>query len=190
MKNREQLEYIERMIASAKVNMAESSIFYLIWGWLAVLAAIIQLYVLNYTAYYSISWLSWPVLMSTAGIISWVVARKKNSKKRFKTQVESFMVYLWMGIIVTLVLVLLMMVKIQASGAYPIVILLYGLGTFVSGSVLKFKPLILGGIACWLLGYLAIYSDFNTQILLIIVALVLSYIVPGHILSAQQKKNV
>jgi hypothetical protein len=56
------------------------------------------------------------------------------------------------------------------------------LGTFVSGSVLKFKPLIVGGIISWILAVIAVYLSYDFQILMGGLAIFFSYIIPGHLL--------
>lgn len=182
----EQLTFIESMIANAKGDIGESSSYYLLWGYLAISAAIIQYFLLQFTTF-SYPWITWPILMGIGGIASIFMGQRKSERKSTKTYVGDFMAFLWMGVVITLLLVLFMMGQIKPSAAYPIIILLYGLGTFVSGGILKFLPLKIGGIFCWIIGMLAIFVDFPNQILLIALALLLSYIIPGHLLSNYQK---
>ena len=74
--------------------------------------------------------------------------------------------------------------------AYPLIIALYGLGTFAAGRALRFRPLIWYGAACWLLTTVAFRVEFETQLLLLIAAAMLSaYIVPGHLLRNQYRRG-
>jgi Na+/melibiose symporter-like transporter len=190
MKNesQEQLKVIEEMIANAKLNISEGSIFYLIWGWLVVLAAAINYYLLVYMNYDN-HWLPWPILMSIGGLLSMIIGYRKSKKGRAKTYVERALNYLWIGFGITLFMVLVGMLRLGPEKTYPIIIFLYGLGTFVSGGILKFKPLLLGGIACWLIGLIAFYTSFANQLILISLAVFVSYIIPGHLL-ANAKQDV
>jgi hypothetical protein len=56
------------------------------------------------------------------------------------------------------------------------------LGTFVSGMILKFKPLVIGGVLCWLLTIVSLFVNFDYQLLLAGAAILCSYIIPGHLL--------
>lgn len=183
-----QIQLIEEMIANAKGNISEGSVFYLIWGWLVILAAAINYYLLVFMNYEN-HWLPWPILMTLGGIISGIVGYRKGKSSNVKTYIERALQYLWLGFVITLLMVLFGMVKLGPEKTYPIIIFLYGLGTFVSGGILKFRPLILGGIACWIIGMMAFYTDFQNQLLLISLAVLLSYIIPGHLLS-KSKRNV
>ena len=70
--------------------------------------------------------------------------------------------------------------------AYPFFILFYGLGTFVSGRVLKFRPLVIGGIFNWALAIISVYVHFDYQLLIAAAAILTSYIIPGYLLRSKQ----
>lgn len=185
----ENLKLIEEMIASAKGNIKEGSIFYLIWGWLVLIAAASNYILMNYIEYAN-HWIAWPILMSLGGIISGVVGYKKGKSKNVKTYPERAMNHLWIAFLVTLFAVLFGMKQIGIEASYPIIMLLYGLGTFVSGGILKFNPLKVGGIIAWICGSVAFYVGFSDQLLLIMVAIIASYIIPGHLLANSKEQYV
>ncbi|MEQ8624889.1 MAG: hypothetical protein RJQ00_03300 [Vicingaceae bacterium] len=184
-----QLKLIEEMIASAKVKASEGSIYYLIWGWLVLIAAACHFILLNYTSYQN-HWIAWPILMALGGIISGIVGFRQEKKATIKTYVDRAMGYLWGAVGITLFVVLIAMIKLGPLVAYPILIFLYGIGTFVSGGILKFKPLVIGGIACWVIGSIAVYVNFSDQLILLATAIVVSYLIPGHLLAAKKEENV
>jgi hypothetical protein len=69
--------------------------------------------------------------------------------------------------------------------AYPMIMMVYGMWLFVSGGVLKFKPLIIGGIinfGCAIAGF---YIHTIELILLLSFAVLAGYIIPGHMLNAK-----
>jgi len=187
-KSKEQLAIIEEMIAQSKLKISEGSIFYLLWGWLVVIAASINYGLLMYTDFVH-HYLAWPILMTLGGIVSAIIGQKHENKSGVKTYVDRAITYLWSGFTISLIAILISMVKFGVEVVYPTVILLYGLGTFVSGGILKFKPLIFGAIWCWILGSIAVYLSFPNQLLVLIAAILGSYIVPGYLL-ANSKQNV
>ena len=183
------LKIIEEMIQTAKGNLSDGSIFYLIWGWLVLIAAAINYYLLIY-ANYENHWIAWPILMTLGGILSGIVGYKKGKSKKVNTYPERAMKYLWFAFLVVLLSVLFGMGVDGIKYSYPIIMLLYGLGTFVSGGILKYLPLRIGGGVSWLCGMLAFNQDFPNQLLLIMIAIVASYIVPGHMLAKSKKQYV
>ncbi len=187
-KYQDQIKLIEEMINSTKVKISEGSVYYLLWGWLVIAAAALNYYLLVYVAYEQ-HWIAWPILMPVGGIASSIIKRKQERKAQAKTYVDRALNYLWTGFLITLFFALFGMVTMGPQGVYPMVMFLYGLGTFVSGGILKFKPLMLGAVGAWLAGAVAYFVPFQDQLLLLMASIILSYIIPGHLL-AKSKANV
>ncbi len=184
----QQIEFIEEMIATAKGNIGEGSIFYLIWGWSVFIAAGINYYLLN-VAQTDLHWLPWPIGMTLAGLLSMIVGFKKGKQGGAKSHLENFLGSLWLGFIITLFVVLSGMWVVGYEATYPILMALYGFGTFASGRMLKFKPLMIGGVCAWICAILSFYYPFSEQLIFIAVAILTAYIIPGHLLAAQNQKN-
>ena len=185
---KEQLAIIEEMIAQSKLKISEGSVFYLLWGWLVLSAATINYVLLIYTDFEH-HYVSWPILMTLGGIISGIIGHRQDKKSRVKTYIDRAINYLWAAFTITLIAILITMVKFGVEVVYPMIIILYGLGTFVSGGILRFKPLIWGGVLCWVLGSIAVYLNFADQLLVLIAAILGSYIIPGYLLS-KSNQNV
>jgi hypothetical protein len=73
--------------------------------------------------------------------------------------------------------------------AWPFFILFYGMGTFISGKFLKFKPLIIGGIFNWVLACICVLLPYDYQLLVAAAAILTSYIIPGHIIQSNQNNH-
>lgn len=71
-------------------------------------------------------------------------------------------------------------------------LLLYGIPTIITGGIMKFKPMVLGGMLCWLLCVAAVFTKGDTDMLLVALAAVCAWLVPGIILRKRylQKKAV
>lgn len=186
---KESIEIIHTMIRKSRINLGEGSVFYLIWGW-AVLLAILSQYIML-TAYPTVyHWVVWPVGMTIAGVASAVVGRRRSRQRKYVTFVNHHMAYLWGGFVIYLLLVLLMSSQIGWTNAYILIIGLYGLGTFISGGILRFRPLLWGGVASLLLMFIAIiahewFRDFTHTLLLLGVSICISYLIPGYMLRAK-----
>ena len=99
------------------------------------------------------------------------------------------MTYLWAGFGVLMLMLIGVGVASGWGLAYPLIIALYGLGTFATGGALRFRPLIWVGAACWLLATVAFRVESETQPLLIAAAVLSAYIVPGHLLRNQYRRG-
>jgi len=70
----------------------------------------------------------------------------------------------------------------------PILLTIYGIPIFLSGIILRFKPLIIGGIGCWILSIAAmLIENYDYQFLLIPLAMIIAWIIPGYLLRAKYK---
>jgi len=98
--------------------------------------------------------------------------------------------YLWIAIGVSFFISIFAINAYQAfSLIAPIVMMLYGTGTFVTGGLLKFKPLVYGGICCWVLAIASTFFGMNIQFLFTSLSIVISYIIPGHLLMRTESSN-
>lgn len=176
------LKIIQEMIITAKGNLRENSFFYLLWGWL-VLAACLLHYLLLQVGW-AYAFLPWPVLMTAGGVASVVAGVRMGRRSRVVTHVDKMMTYLWTGFTVVLLLMISMALlqKLSWTGVYPLIIAMYGLGTFVSGGALKFKPLIVGGIASWIIALVAFMVPVQFILLLTALSVIVAYLVPGYML--------
>lgn len=182
---KDSLALIHQMIASAKNEIKDDGFLYLLWGYL-VFAAAITHYILIQLGY-KYNYIPWPVLMITGAVISIIYGMKQSKKVKVKTYVDTFMGYLWGAFMVALLIVLGFSWKLGIS-TYPLIIVIYGIGTFVSGGALKFRPLIIGGALCWVIAIISFFMNFEMQLLLLALSILVSYIIPGHLLQWKYNK--
>ncbi len=186
------LQLIQSMIDKTKENISYNRIYFLLWGWLSFIGITGQFFlkvVLEYKHHYAI----W--LITLVGVIVSVrYSIKSRNKQIVRTYIGDAMGFLWtgMGISFFILSFILTFMPAEHTGwlvSYPFFILLYGLGTFVSGKLLQFKPLITGGIINWLLACIAVIFSFDFQMLFAAAAVVASYIIPGYLLKTKNTDN-
>jgi len=189
---KESLLLIQEMIENSKAKLGESSFFFLLWGWLVLLASLIH-FILLVTGY-SNPWLPWPVMMVIGGIASGIKGSRMQKEKRVKTYLDTTMSYLWLSFVITLFFILFSagMGKITWEMSNILIIALYGMGSFASGGILKFRPLIIGGMATWVI---AIISVFFVSIapeytmLAITLSVIVAYLIPGYMLRTKENQQ-
>jgi hypothetical protein len=180
----ESLQIISEMIAAAKTGIRDDGFFYLLWGWLVFSSSISQ-YILLYGLHSEYNILPWLILMPLGGVVSSIYGRKLKRKKKVKTFLDQFMGYALIAFLVSLFSVLFLMnVTKSPTVAYPLIMMVYGAWLFISGGALKFKPLMIGGCINWILSIAAMFVDFQWQLLILALAVLLGYIIPGHMLKA------
>lgn len=180
------LQLIQSMISKTKQDMSDNSIYFLVWGWITFIACTGQFVlknIVNYEQHYQV-WL----LVVIGVVFSIWYGMKKEKKERVKTYMGESMKYLWIGMGISYFVLSMILSKIGwGSAVFPFFIMLYGLGTFVSGGFLKFRPLIIGGIIAWVLAIGAAYVEYDYQMLFGAIAILISYIIPAYMLRQKNK---
>lgn len=178
------LATIEQMIADAKRSFHRNSFYFLLWGTLLIAAMIIN-YVMA-MMHNPIGSYAWGVMGILGGILSFVHGSREGRKQQVKTTMDRVIMWLWFAFVITM---LTTMVGAGVAGyETPVgsIMILTGLPTFVSGQLMRFRPLILGGILFWVLGAICFFVDVRTMVILYIAAMLFGYIVPGYLLKRQE----
>ena len=181
--HQESLKIIREMIDNAKAGLKDNGFYYLLWGWLVLTGSLLHFILLGYETggYAALPWIGVAIL-GISGTVYQVARRKKEI--RVKSYFQALTFYLWMGITAcAFILVgvsLIQVISFQVS--YPLFMLLMGLGAFISGGVLRFFPLILGGILAWIIAIIAFFVAFKYQLLLLGLAVAVAYLMPGYAL--------
>ncbi len=184
----ESLKIIANMISKSKGSVADNSFYFLLWGWLVLVCCIGQ-YILKVflsNPNHSMVWL----LMPVGGIISGIYGSRQAKQLKSKTFVTEAIQILWMALGITFfVLIIINFAGFSWNYAFTYYILVYAIGTFVTGKLLQFKPLIIGGLINFVLSAISIRFSFNDQLLLGALAILISYIIPGHLLRAKYQNQ-
>ncbi len=185
----ESLDLIKTMINKTKDSVGDDSFYFLLWGWLVFICCITEFILKIYFQYpnHFVVWWCMPV----AGVVSGIYGARQSKSQRVKSFVDEALNYLWIAIATSfIVLVIINMLNGQAwQTAFTYYILLYAIGTFVSGSLLRFKPLIIGGLINFVLAAVSAKMNYDNQLLIGAIAILISYIIPGHLLRTRHQKQ-
>ena len=183
---KDSLEVIEGMIAQAKYRPGKTdSIITLMWGYLVAAAALLH-WLLEVKAGVNYAPAAW-LLMLVGAIATGIMSRKAGRQKQVKTYVDTLIVQVWTAFSISFGVLFFAMQPAHVL-FLPMVMLLYGGGMWVHGSLIKFKPYQAGAGACWLGSALAFFLVPEQQLLVLAVTVVLGYIVPGYFLYAKTTK--
>jgi hypothetical protein len=187
MNEQESIAIIRKMIDSSKEDFRDKAVFYLLWGWLVVAAVVVE-FILMIGMHVSWHAIVWPVFMGGGGVISIIIGIRSKRKSRHTTFINRIMSTFWAGWLAFLFLLIAANIFGHSDWGrtYSLIIAFYGMGTGISGGILKFKPLVWGGIASFVLSLICIFSGldsyFPNMLVALAVSVVVSYLVPGYLL--------
>jgi len=183
----ESIRLIQSMIDRTKQRISDNSIYFLVWGWLTFIACTAQFilkHVYDYEQHYQVWW------VTVIGIVFSVWYGIKGDKtSKIKTYVGESIKYLWIGMgIAYFVLSMILSQYGWDKIVFPFFIMLYGLGTFISGCILQFRPLIIGGVIAFALAIGAAHASYDFQMLFGAAAILISYIIPAYMMRSRNKQ--
>ena len=188
--HKESLALIESMINKAKDRFNEDGFIYLLWGWVVLFCSIVhfilvQLQVRNYWMVWLVTWL--------AVIYQVFYLRRRRRRRTVQTYTDDIVKYVWITFGIIMFLTGFLFGMVLGEDYYRMInpgfLALYGMPTFLSGIILRFRPLVWGGIGCWILSILATFIPQNYSILLVSAAMIIAWIVPGYLLRSKYKQS-
>ena len=185
------LAVIQSMIDTARNQFSENGHLYLLWGWVVLVCSIAQfvlLYYFDYPQHYMVWMLTW-----AAFIYQTIYLIRSKRREKVKTYADRLLGFVWMVFIIMMFLFGFLFGRALGDDYYKMItpgfLALYGMPTFLSGIVLRFRALIIGGICCWLLSVLSNYIPHDFQLLLLAAAMISAWIIPGYLLRMKYKKE-
>jgi len=179
------LDIIQNMIRRAQNNISENGFLFIFWGWLVFITAI-TFYVLTKSDF-QWPWIVW-MTMPLGGIFSMIYGIRQKKKEKVRSYIDDYMAYIWMAFLACLFITLGMGYKLQLY-CYPIVIMHYATATVITGGIIRFMPLVICGALSYAICLAAFFVSFDTQILLLALSVLVSYIVPGHWMQLKFKQQ-
>jgi len=189
MSESESMELITSMINKAKNYYGETGLFYLIWGWLILFCCLTQFVSIYFfqSAKGNYVWL----LIYAVLIFQIIYIRRAKKFRRTKTYTRDINSYVWISFFICLMLIMFICISFKRYELInPLLLVLYGVPTFLSGIIIKFKPLIFGGIFCWIMALISPFVNTDYHALLIAAAVIAAWIIPGHLLRSKYKSEM
>ncbi|MHA4843737.1 hypothetical protein ACX0G7_06225 [Flavitalea antarctica] len=187
----ESLAIIHAMINRAKHQFSDNGHLYLLWGWVVLFCSVSQFVIINffYTPYHNLVWL----LTWVAVGYQFVYLYRRKKQQRVKTYTDEILGSVWLVFVILMLLFGVMFGVIMGPTYYLLInpgfLALYGMPTFLSGVILKFRPLIAGGICCWILSIFAALSAPDFHLLFLAAGVVIAWIIPGYMMRSRFNKQ-
>ena len=177
---------IQKHISNFKMNYKENAKIFLLWGWIMSLASLSHYVIIRdliiKEAYERIQLFSignWTVFVLIGFIIEYFMNRNKN--KKVFSHLDSFSNILWKVTGASIPVTIFISIQLQVPPP-PFFLLIMATATTITGLLIKFKPVIIGGIGFFIFAIASSFVQNENTILIMGVALICCYLVPGYFL--------
>ena len=179
MTGEESLKIITEMINRTKVNIRQGIFHLLFWGWLITVCSLSEWLITNLT-HYAHPYYVW-ILVIPGAFVSMIYGAVTGRKAKVHTYADMLYMWTWIGFLFAAI-VLFIVQSDRMENITPYILLLAGFPTFLSGFIVKFKPLIAGGICFWVIAILVHFAGPSLALLGTPVAMLTGYLIPGYML--------
>lgn len=184
---KDSLRVIQNMIEDSKERFRDNGYIYLFWGWLIIVCALAQ-FVLLQLEYYEIHFYPY-FLTIPAAIYTWFYEARRHRKKSKPTFLSKFFAALWTVIGFNIFLTGFGFGYAFHISPIPFIMILISIAIILSGTMVKFRPLIIGGIICNGLVIVSLFTPTVYYPVIVALALIAAYLIPGYILRNKYKKH-
>jgi hypothetical protein len=203
------LEVISEMINRAQKNVQKGAgTLMIFWGYMVAITALLNI-VVAYILWYSslpvnYSFHAWWIMLPAWGL-AFILRRKKDRSAIVKTHIDYVISSVWQAFGISCVIFLCIIFSVSYSlQVYhlfylinPVIILLIGVGEFITARTCRFRPFLHGAIAMWI-GSVAcalaiiLFKDGNrviVQFIILAVCMIIGFVVPGYKLNKLAGNN-
>lgn len=182
----ESLRLIDEMINKVKSDFHESGISALLWGSVIVVCSLVSLLNLRL----KIPLLEYVWLLTFVAIVPQVIVSVRESKKRrYKTYTDDAMSGIWISFGIAIFILSFYSGLFAVPHSSALYLTLYGMPTFATGVTHRFRPMIIGGVICWVFAIASFFINSTAlQLVLFAVAAFVAWLLPGVILRRKYLK--
>ncbi len=182
----ESLKLINEMIGKAKKSYVSKGIASIVWGVLIIICSLLTWAQIQFQ--FNLGFDVW-LLVFIAVIPQIFYSVKEKKQKNFVGHDEITMRYLWTTFGICIFIITFYDNKFGGNNSISLFMMLYGIPTFITGGIFKFKPMILGGLICWGLSVGSMFTSLAIGMLFMAGCGLFAWLLPGIILWNKYKKQ-
>jgi len=174
------LRLITSMINKAKNDYYDTGLSALLWGSVITVCSLVNLFNELYLHWSALDYI-W--FLTIAAVIPQIIISVREARqKRLRSREDDFISGIWISFTISIFLFSYIAGVYEIRQEASIFLTLYGIPTFTSGYGRRFKPMLLGGIACWILAFASLYVPYPFVMLMICAGGQLAWFLPGLVL--------
>lgn len=182
----ESLKLINNMIGKAKKSYVTKGIAAIVWGALIVICSLVTWAEIQFKSDIGFDVF---ILLILAIVPQVYFSAKEKRSKKFVSFEEGTAGYVWMAFGIAIFITSFYNSKYGTSESSTLIMILYGIPTFITGGMVKFRPMIIGGIICWALSIVSVYTPVKIDMLLMACCGLFAWLIPGIILWNRYQKS-
>jgi hypothetical protein len=206
LSHEESLRLINTMISKAKDAYRDTGVGAMLWGAVIAICSLTRFAEIqfDFKLPFDINLLTLIALIPQIFI---TIREKKNRKA--KSYDERFLDYIWLGFGISIFLLIHVVnltfeswspVSIEYAAlaghpspfkfsefVMPLFLILYGMPTFITGAACKVKPMLWGGLFCWLCSIITVYTEYKLDLLLTALSALMAWFIPGLFLEREYR---
>jgi hypothetical protein len=179
MSGEESLKIITEMINRTKINIRQGSFHLLFWGWLIFSCSLSEYFLWKFTDLLS-PWYVWFFVIPGV-FVSIIYGYLKGRQEKVITYATTIYVWTWIAFLIASVILTIILWKTMWSFA-PLILTMAAIPLFISGFIIKFKPLIAGAVTFWLFALVAHFGTPDITALAVPAGMLTGYLIPGYML--------
>jgi hypothetical protein len=184
----ESLRLISQIITGAKRNVKYSSYYFILWGWVIIIASLTCFFVIRHLVsirhFEHINFwasMSWVIPIFIGLIINIFYVKSNRHTELVKNKIGNIIRMLWYSNAGAIAIGCFIASRINFYPA-PIIFIIVAIPTFITGYIIKFKPLMAGGVILALVSILSVYVMNEFQLLVTAGGMLAGYLIPGYML--------
>ena len=186
------LQLIQEMLQVSQRKLKKDGVLLILWGWIMTIHYLV-IYILGKTnpSYQVNRTFKYLVIGFVLFGFAFTLYYILKQRKKVQTYIGVSLRYVWVSMFFSMVLVNLIqnnvLHEINFELQHPIFMIIIAFAIVVTGGVLRYKLIIIGGIIFALLGFVSSYLALSDQLLLEAIAWFIAFVIPGHILYSGRK---
>lgn len=189
----ESIQFIRKSILNSRKNLKENGFYYLLWGWLLTFASLTNYFLIRYLhakemyeQIFIASSIAWAIFVAVGFVIVFIYKGKTGKKDIMVTHLDRVLTTIWLSAGVIFALIVLFCYHYE-SYPTPYILAITGMATFISGVMIRFTPLIGGGILFGVVSIISIFVPALSQLLVVAISLILGFLIPGYLLKTTKE---
>jgi hypothetical protein len=179
MTTEESLSIITEMVNKTRFDLRRGIFYLLFWGWLIFFCALGDFLLLRFTSFEK-HYLLW--LLTFPGVlVSIAYGWRTGLKTLVKSYTANIYMWTWYGFLISWI-ILMIVHSGNMDTISPHILILVGFATFISGFIIRFTPLVIGGLCFWIFALAISFAGPGFGSLGTALAMLSGYLIPGYIM--------
>jgi hypothetical protein len=173
------LELITSMIKQARNDYYDTGISALLWGGVIILCSMVT-YLNHYLKWPALGYIWW---LTVVAVIPQIIISIREGKHRgYRSYQSDLIAGVWLSFAIAIFLFSFLTSRYVIDHEAAIFLTFYGIPTFATGYGRRFRPMIVGGLACWVLAVVSLYVPYPNALFLLAGGALLAWFIPGLLL--------